>query len=70
MHNKYLHQPKILSGPEVEMFQYTGIVITLVVYGILILPIIFVFSYISMWNNDFVCLIVYKSMVEAIKMDG
>ena len=45
---KYLHQPKILSGPEVEMFQYTGIVITLVVYGILILPIIFcIFIYIN-----------------------
>ena len=26
---KYLHQPKILSGPEVEMFQYTGIFITI-----------------------------------------
>ena len=41
--SKHLTAPKIMRGPEEEMFQYSGLIVSLVVYAILISPFVLVF---------------------------
>eukprot|EP00505_MAST-04D_sp_SCG-Rhode-Island_P001796 Stramenopile-MAST_4_protein_1796 len=38
-----LVEPKIIRGPEEEMFQYSGLIVTLLVYVVLLSPLLFTF---------------------------